>query len=293
MFMRVAHVSRVVTTAQILEGLRGLGVRPGALVVAHASLGRFGWVQGGEDAVIDALISAVGSTGTVCMPALSYGRYGPHRPPPPFDPAVTESVVGRISERFRQRDGVIRSLHPTHSVAACGARAEELLRHHDRAQTPCGRDSPWGRIADAGGSVVMVGVGTRFCTMFHGPEEEAEPELRCTPPTRCRIRTGSEEWTVSLRLHKPYRGAVSNRAAMAEVLRAEGLLRQVRVGETSLLCIDARGLWELSLRLLRARPSTRFDQLHAWARLGANVALSPVLSRSERVRRLLQPDASL
>jgi aminoglycoside 3-N-acetyltransferase len=109
-----------VTSGDICDGLRELGIRPGAVVLAHGSLGRLGWVHGGEEAVIDALLSAVGSEGTVCMPTVSYGRYGPRHPPPPFDPARTAGMAGRISERFRQRDGVIRSLHPTHSVAASG-----------------------------------------------------------------------------------------------------------------------------------------------------------------------------
>jgi hypothetical protein len=130
----------------------------------------------------------------------------------------------------------------------------------------------------------MLGVGTRFCTMFHGPEAEAEPERRCTAPVQCRLKSGDAEWTVPLSLHKPYRGAVSDRPAMAGILRSEGLLQQVEIGETSLLRINAQGLWEVSLRLLRARPSTRLDELHARARFIGSVMLAPVVSRSSRAR---------
>jgi aminoglycoside 3-N-acetyltransferase len=250
----------IVTQSMIEAGLRELGLGPGDLVIAHSALRSFGWVEGGEDAVIDALRAVVGPTGTVCLPALSYGDYGPENPPPPFDPGTTRCVVGRIPERFRQRPGVQRSLHPTHSIAALGARAEEILRDHDQSLTPCGPASPWGKIARSGGSILMLGVGTHPCTMFHGAEEEAEVDARCTPLTPCRLVTEEGERTVWLRLHGSYTGALDNRAAMEPVLEAAGLLRRATVGNSTLLRIDAEGLWELSLRLLRANPGRRLDR---------------------------------
>ena len=78
--------------------------------------------------------------------------------------------------------------------------------------------------------------------MFHGPEEQAEPELRCTPPMPCRLITDGDERTVILRLHRPYRGAVSNRRRLKLVLESRGLLRDGRVGDATALLIDARGL---------------------------------------------------
>jgi hypothetical protein len=106
----------------------------------------------------------------------------------------------------------------------------------------------------------MLGVGTQPCTMFHGAEEEAEPDARCTPPTPCHLVTKAGERTVWLRLHGPYTGAIRDRAAMEPVLDAAGLLRRAKVGNSTLLRIDAAGLWELSLRLLRANPGHALDR---------------------------------
>jgi aminoglycoside 3-N-acetyltransferase len=225
------------------------------IVVAHSSLSSFGWVEGGADAVIDALISVVGPTGTVCMPALSWGPYNTDNPPPPFD-ARTEPCrkVGCIPETFRQRPGVLRSLHPTHSMTAIGGRAEELLKNHDLSPTPCGPDSPWGRIAKNRGYALMIGCGTFRCTMFHGPEEEGEPDVRCTPPVRCRFVTEDGERVRWLRFQQRYTGAVMDRKAMEPVLEAAGLLRRATVGSSTLLLIEARGLWELGLRMVRENP---------------------------------------
>jgi aminoglycoside 3-N-acetyltransferase len=250
----------VVTQAMIEAGLRDLELGPGDVLVVHSALRSFGWVERGEDAVIDALLAVLGPTGTLCMPALSYGDYGPHNPPPPFDPRTTPGIVGRIPERFRLRPGVMRSLHPTHSLTGTGARAEEALREHELSPTPCGPHSPWGRIARGGGSILMMGTGTQPCTMFHGAEEEAEADARCTPPTPCGLVTEAGERTVWLRLHGPYTGALQDRAAMEPVLEAAGLLRRAKVGNSTLLRIDADGLWELSLRLLRANPGRKLER---------------------------------
>jgi hypothetical protein len=119
----------------------------------------------------------------------------------------------------------------------------------------------------------MLGVGMKYCTLLHGPEEEAEPDVRCTGPLPCVLVTEAGERTVWLRLHRPYRGAVSRREALAVRLECEGLLRRTTVGAATLMAIDAGGLWDLALGLLRARPARVIDRLEAQARHHANRAL--------------------
>lgn len=45
-----------------------------------------------------------------------------------FDPEKESACVGIIPNIFRKREGVIRSLHPTHSIAAYGPEAEEYVK---------------------------------------------------------------------------------------------------------------------------------------------------------------------
>ena len=108
---------------------------------------------------------------------------------------------------------------------------------------------------------MMIGIDLFYCTMFHGPEEEAEPDARCTRALPCPLVDSGVVRPAWLRLHKPYRGAVSARAEMTPSLEAAGLLRRTWVGESEMLLVDARGLWDLSLSLLRARPARRIDCL--------------------------------
>ena len=52
---------------QLAADLRRLGVRPGDLIMIHASLRAVGPVEGGADGVLDALEAAVGPQGTILM----------------------------------------------------------------------------------------------------------------------------------------------------------------------------------------------------------------------------------
>ena len=56
-----------VTQQNITDGLRALGLHRGHAVLAHSSLSSFGYVEGGADAVIDALLETVGQEGTVYL----------------------------------------------------------------------------------------------------------------------------------------------------------------------------------------------------------------------------------
>jgi aminoglycoside 3-N-acetyltransferase len=162
---------RTVNQQDIAEGLRTLGVRAGDVLLVHSSLSRFGHVEGGADAVIDALIEAVGPEGTVAVPTHTWGTVNAQQPV--FDVRTSPSIVGRITEFFRARPQARRGLHPTHSCAAIGPKTDALLRDHETQVTPCGSKSPYQRLMDLGGKVVFLGVDLRVNTSFHALEEVA------------------------------------------------------------------------------------------------------------------------
>ncbi len=240
-----------VTQSMIEAGLRELGLGNSDIVIAHSSLKSFGYVEGGADAVIDALLAVICPDGTVCVPTLTYGNYSPENPPPPFDPDARPGIVGTIPEVFRKRQAAVRSLHPTHSIACIGPRAEELIAEHEYSETPCGPSSPWGKIADWDGYVLMIGCGTSPLTMSHGAEEVVHKEARCTPPARCRVLKDGKWIEVDLRLHGSYGRSGPGRSEMEYILEKKGYLRRTKVGDSVMLLIEARGVWEVSARLCR------------------------------------------
>ena len=142
-----------------------LDIEAGDEVVVHSSLSSIGWVDGGADAVVDALVETVGETGTVVVPTFT-SEFARHEP---FDPDTTPSQTGAVTEALRKRPAAVRSAHPTHSVAAIGPAAPTLTADHAYLNS-LGRDSPLHRLALRGGKILLVGVGNERNSSLHVAE---------------------------------------------------------------------------------------------------------------------------
>jgi aminoglycoside 3-N-acetyltransferase len=156
-----------------------LGVR--GTVMVHTRMSALGWVVGGSETVVRALLDALGPEGTLMV----YASWADHvytledRPeeyrdayraePPRWDPATGEvdPDYGRIPERVRTWPGALRSAHPEASVVAVGPRAEWLTAWHDDGY---GAGSPFARLVEAGGQVLMLGAPLETVTLFHHAE---------------------------------------------------------------------------------------------------------------------------
>lgn len=156
---------------KIASDLGKLGIQPGHTVLVHSSFKSLGMIPGGIETVIRGFLQAIGTEGTLLMPALSYAL----RPPEIFHPRLTPSIVGAIPEYFRLRKGTSRSIHPTHSVCAVGKRTHELLDDHGLDWTPCGMHSPFRKIPETNGKIVMLGCSIKSNTTMHALEEYVEP----------------------------------------------------------------------------------------------------------------------
>ena len=164
----IVQKTEVPATVESLQAdLHALGVEPGMVVLVHSSLSAMGWVCGGAVAVIVALQKALGSAGTLVMPAHSPDLTEPsgwESPPvpeswwpiirenmPAYDPELTPTrSMGIIAETFRKQRGVLRSAHPQVSFCACGPQASRITDNHALA-FGLGEHSPLARIYDLHG----------------------------------------------------------------------------------------------------------------------------------------------
>jgi len=237
----------------IVHGLRALGLAPGDVVLVHSSLSSLGYVEGGAEAVIDALLGAVGPEGTVLVPTLtgSEGLDADH--PPVYDPDETPCWTGRIPEAFRQRPDAVRSLHPTHSVAALGPRAHELTAGHEHSLTPCGPDSPYGRLARLGGYILLLGVGHEVNTTFHLVEEIVGVPYHMQPGlVAAQVIEQGRARTIHLMIHRY--GSPREFRRLEPVFRERGIQRDGQIGEAHVRLIDAGRMVELACQALRQDP---------------------------------------
>lgn len=163
----------VITRERLVADLTRVGVHRGDILLVHSSLSRLGHVERGPDAVIDALLEAVGPEGTILMPAYPVtGDWTTYvYSDPLFDPQRSPSTFGKITDVFWRRPGVLRSLHPTHSVAAYGPHAEYLVRDHEKSQSPFGHTSPFRKLIELNGRILHLGSPFWAITSFHVVED--------------------------------------------------------------------------------------------------------------------------
>jgi len=209
----IALVETPVTEADLLAGLRTLGICAGDTLIVHSSMSRLGWVCGREAAVVNALIRAVGRNGTLVMPAHSGDNSEPSdwcNPPVPQSwfqtirdtmPAYNRRVtptrsMGRIAECFRTYPGTRRSAHPHVSWCARGPFAWWLLRGHTLGKPCFGTQSPLGRLYRRNAKVLLLGVGYGNCTALHMAETLCPdtPKMRVAAAVKAHGRRVWKSW---------------------------------------------------------------------------------------------------
>jgi len=162
------------TTQQLFNDLTTLGIHPGDAILMHSSWKSLGGLEGGPAAFFETFLRLLGPEGTLILPALSYESVD--RNQPVFDLLTTPSCVGFLPEYFRtQVPGVVRSMHASHSCCMLGKHAASLAENHELDETPVGPHSPFAKLPELDGWVLMLGCGADCNTSFHGIEETAEP----------------------------------------------------------------------------------------------------------------------
>lgn len=167
----LAKTRPVVTKADLVRDLKKMGVNPGDLLFVHSSLKSLGFVEGGPETVISALLEAVGAEGTVMLPTYYMPGGGIlstcQIPNYEFDPRVHGSNMGALPDAFLKFPDVHRSIHPTHSVSAIGKHAKYLTEAHHLAPSVFGEGSPWERCWKLNGKIFGLGISMGPVTFYH------------------------------------------------------------------------------------------------------------------------------
>jgi aminoglycoside 3-N-acetyltransferase len=166
--------------AEILSAFQALDLRDKP-VIAHASLKPFGYIEGGANAVLDAMLTSFLS---VIMPTFTYKtEIIPDVGPPnngitygsgddknkmaePFHPDMpADRMMGILPETLRNHPSAIRTAHPLLSFA--GINADFILF----TQTLYEPLAPIGALAEQDGWVVLINVDHTVNTSIHYAEK--------------------------------------------------------------------------------------------------------------------------
>ena len=271
-----------VSALDMRKALDAFGIEKDSILITHSSLKACGQIENGPYGVIEALEATV-PDGTLVFPTLSQKNFRNAFEDWHLD---RPSDVGLISETFRKQEGSLRSDNPTHSVAARGRDAADLVggpanegaRHGIYGDFGFGHYSPWQKMYE---SRTLYGVKTYVlfwgCTMTHltfkhlieymfveemfakikNPALLAEvSKTLATFPT-----SGAELFTDKTK-HWPF---YASEEFANEVLIPEGIAKVVPLGDNFLYCADVFALVERTREILFSDPYRFiYTCMHPW-----------------------------
>jgi aminoglycoside 3-N-acetyltransferase len=165
------------------QEIHALGLPRGAVVIVHSSLSAFGEVEGGPRTVVEALRHSVGNAGTLVVPTFTPQVSDPHPQSLAFDDSLIEGArrdiplfhdalptpMGAVANAVLACAGRWRGAHPQASVAALGARAEQITIDQPLVYA-LGKSSPFERMHDLGAYILLLGVGHNRNSFLHYAE---------------------------------------------------------------------------------------------------------------------------
>lgn len=235
-----------VVRSDVIRSLESMGLKAGDRVMVHSSLSSTGHVEGGAPTVLQAFLDVLGAAGTLMVPTFTHSgcQY--------YDPLLTPSLNGAITEAARSLPGAIRSLHPTHAVTVVGPDAEDLVED-DLDRGALGRDSALDRLIKKGGHVFLLGVDHRANSSIHIGEDYAGDDRQASiSPDHPKVvvlnhpQRGEEEVTLTEMM-----GSTIAFDRMEEVLRSRDQVVEGKIGEATCQLMKGEDIIAATVDILR------------------------------------------
>lgn len=162
-----------------------------------------------------------------------------------FDVRTAKNAMGAISNIVMAMPAARRSLHPTHSVVALGKSADFYVTGHELDGTPFGPNSPYRKLTEQRGKILMFGVGLNSVTCFHVYEDMLGPHMpvsvyldqRFTIPC---VGIDGKALDVTTTCHNPSVSAIRECERARNALMQSGAIVSYPLGESELSIVDAR-----------------------------------------------------
>lgn len=243
------------TKQDIINSIIEIGIQPSDTLMIHSSMKAIGQVDGGADTVLDAFIEYLKDDGLLIFPTHTWEQINDKYNV--FNPMTEPSCVGVLTNLFMKRPSVIRSLHPTHSVAALGKDAKDYTSGEENINTPCARNGCWGRLYDRKAKILFLGCSLQRNTFLHSVEEWSQiPNRLSEKPRQLKIITpDGRTLDRSVHFHYSTKGNVSyNYDKMLLPFLHYGIANTGKIGDAESVLCDAVGMANLTTKYLEKNP---------------------------------------
>jgi len=253
-----------ISQVDLENDLKKIGITKGDVVLVHSSLSRIGYLKDGPKTFVDALISVVGSEGTILMPTSPNAVFqADHiRENKVFDVLNTPSKTGKITEYFRTLPGVKRSLHPTEPVSAIGANADYFLNEHFGELTPYTSKSPFNKVSEKGGKILYIGVTLSMAgTNLHTLEDAVDFKFPVYLDEIFEVEIIDEKrksHLVKTKVHNPIYSKKRKCDDLIAMFVQDGAMQKVKIGEAETLLVDAKKFLESMIKNYKGKGVTMY-----------------------------------
>lgn len=255
----------LVPRSRLVRELAALGVKPGDVMMVHCRMSALGNVVGGAETVVRGLLDAVAPNGTI-MAYIGWQDEPPENldrlseearriyleEHPAYDPrvALSRRDHGRVPEAMRTWPGARHSGHPEAGVTAIGPFADALASEQPYNDA-YGAGTPYSRLVEASGKVLMLGAPLDTVTLVHHAEAIANvPNKRRVSygaPVLAKV-AGERQWRTFSDINTsdgalPYERIIGDEDYVEHIARAalaSGAGRSGPVGQATAYLFDAR-----------------------------------------------------
>ena len=234
-----------ISESEVYAALDQLGISGDVMI--HASLVDIGNIQGMhkpfvnylQEHVLDhgntVLAIAIPMKGSTAVYLHSISSFDENAP----------IAMGRMSTYYAKQKGACRSLNPTHSVVAIGANAREYTDRHHMDETPFGKNSPYYKLLQRNGNILMIGAGLKYMTIGHIIEDMLGDRFPCRVYERQShpvdiYRCGECIYHGNYYAHSAWRGVFRVADYVLYKLRQIPSMRIARLGASEILYFNAR-----------------------------------------------------
>ncbi len=161
----------IYTKQNIIDQLRAMNAPTDSVVLMHSSLRAIGSVEGGAEALLDALIEYFTSDGGLfCVPTHTWHNLDKEIT---LDMSSDESCLGAFASVALRHGRGVRSESPTHSMVVFGDRQKALdfIADEPFIKSSTAPESCYGKLYSMGGYILLVGVAQNRNTYIHAVEE--------------------------------------------------------------------------------------------------------------------------
>jgi aminoglycoside 3-N-acetyltransferase len=251
------------TLEKLENKLKEMGIVEGDTIFMHSSFNTLNGFKGGPQEIIDCILKVIGGSGNLLMVSMAYrgALYKYLRECQYFSVRDTVSHMGVITEIFRKKINVLRSLNPAHPILAYGPNAQWIVADHEKVLYSCGKGSPFEKILQLNAKALFFDTTFRSMTFIHYIEDLCREELSINlyhkDPIEVTVydSNGNEikvktfGFSRNIENHRNFRQNLFKK--LEKGLRKNTLIKTRRIGNTKLMLVELKQVVDCAQKIIK------------------------------------------